>query len=90
MAVNAGRIRRVVGYLLSLAVIFFLARTLFLTWNELTTSGIRFALDLVRLTASLAALLVGGLLAVASWRQVVLGLGQRAWPLPCGRGFCPT
>jgi hypothetical protein len=77
MAVNAGRIRRVVGYLLSLAVIFFLARTLFLTWNELTTSGIRFALDLVRLTASLAALLVGGLLAVASWRQVVLGLGQR-------------
>ena len=77
MVVNAGRIRRLAGYLLSLAIIFFLGRMLFLTWGQLTTSGIRFALDPARLTASLVVLLLGGLLAVASWRQVVLGLGQQ-------------
>jgi hypothetical protein len=74
---SSGRIRRLAGYLLSLAVMIFLGRTLFLTWNELTTSGMRFALDPVRLTASMATLLAGGVLAVASWRRVVLGLGQQ-------------
>lgn len=77
MTVNASWIKRLAGYLLSLVVILFLGRTLLSSWHEVMTSGIQFGIDPLGVAASLVLSLFGALLAVASWRQVVVGLGQQ-------------
>jgi hypothetical protein len=68
--------RRVLGYVLALAVLFFLGRMLVQTWGDLAASGFTFEFDLPRLGVSLALLVVARAFAIEAWRRILISLGE--------------
>lgn len=68
--------RRLVGYALALAVLFFLGRVLVQTWGEIAASGFQFAFYMPALIVSLFLLVVARGFAVEAWRRIVISLGD--------------
>ena len=71
------QIRRIAGFLLALAILFFLGDLLYRTWGDLAKSGFHFEFDLPRLVVSLALLVVARGFAVEAWRRILISLGDR-------------
>lgn len=69
-------LKRVAGYLLAIAILFFLGRMLVQTWGDLAASGFHFEFDLPRLVISLALLVVARGFAVEAWRRILISLGE--------------
>ncbi|MBI5305893.1 MAG: flippase-like domain-containing protein [Chloroflexi bacterium] len=69
--------RRIAGYILAIAVLFFLGRILVQTWGDVTASGFEFKFDLPRLALSLVLLVVARGFAVEAWRRILIALGNR-------------
>ena len=69
--------KRIIGYLLALAVLFFLGRLLVQTWDQVAASGFKFEFDLPRLLISLILLVVARGFAVEAWRRVLIALGAQ-------------
>lgn len=68
--------RRAVGWILALAILFFLARTLASTWDQVAQSGVTFQLNLPLLIVSTLLLVVGRSFAVEAWRRILRALGN--------------
>jgi hypothetical protein len=73
---NSTPLRRIAGYLLAIAILFFLGDLLYRTWGDLAKSGFQFEFDLPRLAVSLALLVVARAFAVEAWRRILLSLGE--------------
>ncbi len=71
------QIRRIAGFLLAIAILFFLGDLLYRTWGDLAQSGFRFEFDLPRLIVSLVLLVVARGFAVEAWRRILISLGDR-------------
>ncbi len=71
------QLRRAAGYLLALALLFFLGRLLAQTWGELAATNFRFAFDAPRVGVSLGLLVLARVFAVEAWRQILLTLGAK-------------
>jgi glycosyltransferase 2 family protein len=74
---NWKQVRRVAGFLLALAILFFLGDLLYRTWGDLAQSGFHFTFDLPRLIISLALLVIARGFAVEAWRRILISLGDR-------------
>jgi glycosyltransferase involved in cell wall biosynthesis len=74
-AVSNLHLRRVVGYVLALAALYFLGRLLVQTWGQLAETDFRFEFDWPRLVVSLALLVVARAFAVEAWRRILISLG---------------
>ncbi len=74
---NSKQIRRIAGYILAVAILFFLGDLLYRTWGDLAKSGFQFQFDLPRLAVSLALLVVARAFAVEAWRRILISLGER-------------
>jgi len=74
---NSKQLRRIAGYLLAIAILFFLGDLLYRTWGDLAKSGFQFEFDLPRLAVSLALLVVARAFAVEAWRRILISLGER-------------
>lgn len=70
------KLKRSVGYILALAILFFLARMLYQTWGDLAAAGFKFEFDLPRLIVSLVLLVVARAFAVEAWRRILISLGE--------------
>ncbi len=70
------QLRRVVGYILALAVLYFLGRLLVQMWGQLAETGFRFEFNWPRLVVSLVLLVVARAFAVEAWRRVLISLGE--------------
>lgn len=68
--------RRVAGWLLAVAILFFLARTLISSWEEVAASGFHFQINLPLLALSLVLLVIGRGFAVEAWRRILMALGN--------------
>jgi hypothetical protein len=75
-AIRNSQLKRVIGYIFALAVLFFLGKILVQTWGEIAASGFQFEFDVPSLLASLGLLVVARAFAVEAWRRVVLSLGD--------------
>ncbi len=73
---RAPQIKRVVGYGLAAAILFFLGRMLYQTWGGLAASGVHFEFDVPRLGLSLILLVVARAFAVEAWRRILISLGE--------------
>lgn len=71
--------RRAIGWLLALAILVFLARTLWSSWSEIARSGFEFEFNLPLLVISCLLLVPGRSLAVEAWRRILRTLGN---PIP--------
>lgn len=71
------QIRRIAGFLLAIAILFFLGDLLYRTWGDLARSGFHFEFDLPRLVVSLALLVIARGFAVEAWRRILISLGDR-------------
>ncbi len=69
--------KRVAGYLLAVAILFFLARLLWQTWGDLAATGFQFNFDLPRLIVSLVLLVLARVFAVEAWRRIFVALGEK-------------
>jgi len=76
LSVNWKELRRVAGFVLALAILFFLGQLLYRTWGDLSKSGFKFEFDLPRLVVSLALLVVARAFAVEAWRRILISLGE--------------
>ena len=68
--------RRAVGWLLALAILFFLTRTLWTTWDQVAQSGFTFQFNLPLFLLSMALLVPGRTFAVAAWQRILRALGN--------------
>lgn len=68
--------RRALGWLLALAILFFLVRTLWTTWDQVAQSGFTFQFNLLLLLASVVLLVPGRSFAVEAWRRILGTLGH--------------
>ncbi len=68
--------RRIAGYVLAVAVLFFLGGLLVQTWGDVVKSGFKFEFDLPPLIVSLVLLVVARGFAVEAWRRILLSLGN--------------
>ena len=75
-AIRNSSVKRIVGFALALAVLFFLGRVLVQTWGEIATVGFKFEFDLPPLIVSLFLLVVARGFAVEAWRRIVIALGD--------------
>ncbi len=73
---NSKQLRRIAGYILAVAILFFLGQLLYRTWGDLAKSGFQFQFDLPRLAVSLALLVVARAFAVEAWRRILISLGE--------------
>src|SRR5581483_8968921 len=69
--------RRAVGWVLALAILFFLVRTLWSSWDQAAQSGFRFQFNLPLLLVSVILLVPGRCFAVDAWRRILAALGDR-------------
>ncbi len=76
-AIRNQPLKRIAGYLLAIAILFFLGRTLVQTWGDLAASGFHFEFDLPRLVISLVLLVIARGFAVEAWRRILISLGER-------------
>lgn len=68
--------RRAVGWLLSLAILVFLGRTLASTWDQVLQSGFTFQFNIPLLLVSIVLLLPGRSFGVEAWRRILRALGD--------------
>jgi uncharacterized membrane protein YbhN (UPF0104 family) len=68
--------RRAIGWLLALAILFFLARTLASTWDQVAQSGFTFQFNIPLLLLSTLLLVPGRSFAVDAWRRILRALGN--------------
>jgi len=68
--------RRAVGWLLALAILFFLGRTLWASWAQVAQSGFTFQFNLPLFALSLFLLVPGRTFAVEAWRRILRTLGN--------------
>src|SRR5438552_2404693 len=68
--------RRAVGWVLSLAILIFLARTLASTWDQVLQSGFTFQFNIPLLIVSILLLLPGRSFGVEAWRRILRALGD--------------
>ncbi len=68
--------RRAIGWVLSIAILFFLARTLAATWDQVLHSGFVFQFNLPLLIFSLVLLVPGRCFGVEAWRRILRALGD--------------
>ncbi len=68
--------RRAIGWLLALAILFFLVRTLWSSWGQVVQSGITFHFDVPLLLVSVFLLVPGRSFAVEAWRRILRALGN--------------
>jgi hypothetical protein len=69
--------RLILGWVLAVAILIFLAQTLVSSWDKVATSGFHFEFNLPLLAASLVLLVIGRGFAVEAWRRVLMALGNR-------------
>jgi len=77
LKIESSTLRRIAGYLFAAAILFFLARALAQTWDELSVSGFRFNFDAPRVAVSLALLVLARVFAVEAWRRIFWMLGEK-------------
>lgn len=68
--------RRAIGWLLALAILFFLARTLLATWNQIAASDFALQFNFPLLILSVLLLIPGRSFAVEAWRRILRALGN--------------
>jgi glycosyltransferase 2 family protein len=68
--------RRVAGWVLALAILFFLGQTLYSSWGQVASSGFHFQFNLPLLVISVLMLVVGRGFAVEAWRRILIALGS--------------
>ncbi len=68
--------RRAIGWLLAIAILFFLARTLLSTWNQIAASGFAFQFNFPLLLVSTLLLIPARSFAVEAWRRILRALGN--------------
>ena len=68
--------RRAVGWLLALAILFFLGRTLWSSWDQVAQSGFTFEFNLPLFVISMLLLVPGRTFAVEAWRRILSELGN--------------
>jgi uncharacterized membrane protein YbhN (UPF0104 family) len=69
--------RRALGWVVALVILFFLARTLWVSWDQVTQSGFSFQFNLPLLLLSVVLLVPARSLAVEAWRRILAALGNR-------------
>ncbi|MCX7838762.1 MAG: flippase-like domain-containing protein [Anaerolineae bacterium] len=77
IANRKSQIKNLLGYALTLIVLFFLGRVLVQTWDQIAASNVRFEFDAPLLIVSLILLTVARVFAVEAWRRVLLSLGEK-------------
>lgn len=68
--------RRAVGWLLAIAILFFLGRTLWTSWDQVAQSGFTFQFNLPLFVISMVLLVPGRTFAVEAWRRILKTLGN--------------
>ncbi len=68
--------RRLLGYLLTIIILFFLARTLYTSWAQVVESGFTFTFNAPLVAVSLALLVIARAFAVEAWRRILIALGD--------------
>lgn len=68
--------RRAVGWLLALAILFFLGRTLWASWDQVAQSGFTFQFNLPLFVISILLLVPGRTFGVEAWRRILRTLGN--------------
>jgi hypothetical protein len=68
--------RRAIGWLLALAILFFLTRTLWSSWDQVAQSGFTFQFNLPLFLISWFLLVPGRTFAVEAWRRILRALGN--------------
>ena len=68
--------RRLIGYLITLLILFFLGRTLYTSWSQVVESGFQFNFNAPLLIVSLVLLVVARGFAVEAWRRILIALGE--------------
>lgn len=68
--------RRAIGWLLSLAILIFLTRTLASTWDQVVQSGFTFQFNIPLLLISIVLLFPGRSFGVEAWRRLLRALGD--------------
>lgn len=68
--------RRAIGWLLALAILFFLARTVWATWVQVAQSDFTFEFNFPLLILSTLLLVPGRSFAVEAWRRILRALGN--------------
>ncbi len=68
--------RRAIGWLLALAILFFLVRTLAASWDQVASSGFTFHFNFPLLILSVLFLIPGRSFAVEAWRRILRALGN--------------
>lgn len=71
------QVRRYVGWALALAILFFLIRTLWSSWDQVAASGVAFRFNWLPVIVSLVMLVIGRGFAVEAWRRILEMLGSR-------------
>ncbi len=69
-------LKRILGYALTLLILFFLARTLYVTWSQVVESGFQFNFNAPLLAISLVLLVIARGFAVEAWRRILIALGE--------------
>lgn len=69
--------RRAIGWLLAIAILIFLVRTLWSSWDQAMASGFTFRFNFPLLLVSLVLLVPGRSFAVEAWRRILAILGDR-------------
>lgn len=70
------KLRRLLGYLLTIVILFFLTRTLYTSWSQVVESGFKFTFNAPLVAISLALLVIARGMAVEAWRRILLALGD--------------
>ncbi|MBI4673542.1 MAG: flippase-like domain-containing protein, partial [Chloroflexi bacterium] len=68
--------RRAIGWVLALAILFFLTRTLWSSWDQVAQSGFSFQFNLPLFLLSMILLVPGRTFAVEAWRRILRALGN--------------
>lgn len=69
-------LKRILGYAVTLIILFFLARTLYASWSQVVESGFQFNFNAPLLVVSLALLVAARGFAVEAWRRILIALGE--------------
>ena len=94
---RTSNLKTLLGYALTLVVLFFLGRVLVQTWDQIAASNVRFEFDAPLLVVSLVLLIIARVFAVVAWWRVLLSLGEhvdfgyglRAWYLSVLTRYIP-
>jgi glycosyltransferase 2 family protein len=68
--------RRMLGYALTVVILFFLVRTLYSSWAQVIQSGFKFTLNAPLVAVSLVLLVIARAFAVEAWRRILIALGE--------------